>query len=178
MPKKYLGIDYIGYLKNIGIISGKRSGPILSFILIVGFIVHFVVLSDNYINLNHSLYYWIWNLQPPIVEEILFRGVILSILLMSFSRLNAMLISSFLFSLIHILLDPVNVLIAFIVGVIFVILVFQTGSILPVVVIHYIINSYFQGIWMVITTLILFELYFLGKQLIKNKNINRMHIPN
>ncbi len=42
----------------------------------------------------------------PILEELLFRGFILGVLLRSFSRLNALLITSALFSIIHFLKAP------------------------------------------------------------------------
>jgi membrane protease YdiL (CAAX protease family) len=42
----------------------------------------------------------------PILEELLFRGFILGVLLRSFSRLNALLLSSGLFSIVHFLKAP------------------------------------------------------------------------
>ncbi|MFR3559155.1 CPBP family intramembrane glutamic endopeptidase [Paraclostridium sordellii] len=94
----------------------------------------------------------IYAIQPPIVEELLFRGFILSILSYSFPKKYVIIISLILFGLIHSMISPINVI-----GTIYCIIVFRTKSILPTMTIHYIQSTNLYQFAFVVTSIIIFE---------------------
>ena len=71
---------------------------------------------------------------PAFVEEMFFRGVILSGFKDNYSRKKAIIISSLLFGIIH--LNPWQFVTAFIIGIISAWICLQTNSILPSIYIH------------------------------------------
>lgn len=71
-----------------------------------------VLIAIHFYSLRHA---FLWQKMPtvliaasivPILEELLFRGFILGVLLRSFSRLSALLLTSGLFSIVHFLKAP------------------------------------------------------------------------
>ena len=77
-------------------------------------------------------------LLPAVVEEFIFRGLLLN----GYKRRNplmAILLSSFLFGLMHMNLNQFSY--AFVIGVIFALLAYATGSLLPSILGHFIING-------------------------------------
>lgn len=70
---------------------------------------------------------------PPIVEELVFRGVILSSL-SRFSKSGTLILSGLLFALFH--QNPAQTIYQFITGVIFALIVLKSGSILPSIIMH------------------------------------------
>ena len=77
-------------------------------------------------------------LLPAVVEEFIFRGLILN----GYKRRNplmAILLSSFLFGIMHMNLNQFSY--AFVIGLIFGLLAYATGSLLPSILGHFIING-------------------------------------
>jgi membrane protease YdiL (CAAX protease family) len=67
----------------------------------------FIELSDLYIvNNGHMYAVLFYCILPAIFEEVIFRVVILNKLLISYSKINAVMISSFFFGLIHLINYP------------------------------------------------------------------------
>ncbi len=89
-------------------------------------------------------------LLPPLVEELVFRGVILSSI-SRFSQGGIILLSGLLFSLFH--QNPAQTIYQFITGVIFTFIVLKSGSILPSIIMHafnnvfiILINAFFPNV--------------------------------
>ena len=72
----------------------------------------------------------------PVVEEYIFRGILLSSWTVKWGATRAIIISSFIFAIFHI--DPVG---AFVAGVALCLIYFHTGSLLLVIFIHMINNG-------------------------------------
>ena len=152
-----LYIDKIGFKFNNEIL-------ILSIALILSMIIGFclrkpIALSENY-------WAWLYLLQPPMVEELLFRGIIPYLLYSKYkNKIFAFIISSILFSGIHILLGINAIIYALLLGSILLMIRIQCTSIIPPMIIHYIINSHGTYAWVLCSgVLIIYEIYY-----IKNK---------
>jgi membrane protease YdiL (CAAX protease family) len=78
------------------------------------------------------------SLGPGITEELAFRGFILSGFRGRFGALGALLLSSFLFALLH--LDPLHIVMVFPLGLFLGYVVVRTGSIYPAIVAHAVNN--------------------------------------
>ncbi len=77
-------------------------------------------------------------LVPAVVEEFIFRGLIFN----GYKKRNplmAMILSAFLFGLIHMNVNQFSY--AFIIGIIFALLTYATGSIIPSTIAHFVING-------------------------------------
>ena len=72
-------------------------------------------------------------------EELIFRGLVLNIL-NKFSKINIILLSSFIFSIIHWSAGVNSLIIAFIIGVLFMTVTLRVNSIYPVLISHFVIN--------------------------------------
>lgn len=70
----------------------------------------------------------------PVLEELIFRGIILDGLLKKYSPLNSILISSFFFGLSH--LNPWQFILGFLLGIFSGWVYYRTRSILPSIIIH------------------------------------------
>jgi uncharacterized protein len=79
------------------------------------------------------------SIAAPILEELLFRGIILDGFLKRFSPLKAILWSSLLFGLIH--LNPWQFISAFILGIVIGWLYVNTRSLIPCILLHFLINT-------------------------------------
>lgn len=75
----------------------------------------------------------------PILEEVLFRGLILESCKERFGKGVAVFVSALLFGLIHIV--PIQVINAFVVGIILGYIYLKTGSLLSVIILHAINNA-------------------------------------
>jgi membrane protease YdiL (CAAX protease family) len=76
---------------------------------------------------------------PSIVEELLFRGLIMSSLLREMRPLNAVLISSLLFASMH--FSIIKLFPTFILGAVFGYVVYKSKSILPGILLHFVNNG-------------------------------------
>ncbi len=76
---------------------------------------------------------------PAVIEELFFRGVILSSLMKKTNIIIAVFISSLLFSLMHFSL--IKIFPTFLLGGIFAYVVYKTNSIIPAMVLHFMNNS-------------------------------------
>lgn len=86
--------------------------------------------------------YWgyiVLGLLAPLSEEIVFRGAILRTLLTSMKPWTAILISAFIFGLIH--MNPAQIPFAFLAGILLGWMYWRTGSILPGMAYHWANNS-------------------------------------
>ncbi|MFC5590094.1 CPBP family intramembrane glutamic endopeptidase [Sporosarcina soli] len=139
IPKilKVTGGQYSSYLKFLGL-KGSRKGYIYTLFFLVLSITQYVLLPSN---LQSPVSELIWSIQPPIVEEIIFRGFVLGVLLKSFSKPFSITISLLLFISIHFLNGPMGMLSATIFGLILIGIRLHTNSILPGIVIHYFVNE-------------------------------------
>ncbi|CEN75013.1 CAAX amino terminal protease family protein [[Clostridium] sordellii] len=108
-------------------------------IVVTGAVLGYIIFGNLY---GRSTFGYIYAIQPPIVEELLFRGLILSILSYSFPKKYAIIISSILFGLIHSMISPINVIGTIFIGIIYCIIVFRTKSILPTMAIHFKVLTY------------------------------------
>jgi membrane protease YdiL (CAAX protease family) len=88
---------------------------------------------------------------PSIFEEVAFRGVLLTFFLLRYSKRKSIVFSSFGFAIIHIFnllsgRDPIwvagQVIWAFILGLFYGYLFIKTGSLLPVMIVHYLGNLF------------------------------------
>ena len=75
----------------------------------------------------------------PILEEILFRGAITSELLKAYSPKKAIFFSALIFGIFHI--NPAQILIAFLLGLLLAWLFYRTRSLIPGILIHILNNS-------------------------------------
>jgi len=75
----------------------------------------------------------------PILEELIFRGVILNGLLKNYSPLKSILISSLLFGFLH--LNPWQFIAAFNLGLLAGWVFYRTGSIIPAIAVHFVNNG-------------------------------------
>jgi membrane protease YdiL (CAAX protease family) len=108
----------------------------------------------NAFNITRELPPQSWSLLfsfPSIFEEIVFRGALITFFLLKYSKLKAIIFSSFGFSIIHLLNllsggDPVwtigQTIWAFILGLFYGYLFVQTGSLLPNMLFHYLSNVF------------------------------------
>jgi uncharacterized protein len=149
---------YIGYFK----LNTNKYSIAYILILIIGVVLGYIIFGNLY---GISTLEYIYAIQPPIVEELLFRGLILSILSCVFPKKYAIIISSILFGLIHSILSPINVISTIFIGIIYCIVVVRTKSILPTMVIHYVQSTnLYQFVFGVIGIVIFEFICFLKKR--------------
>lgn len=129
--------EYSSYLNFLGI-KGTASGYLYALMFLLVSIVQYVLLPSH---LQSPLPELIWSLQPPIVEEVIFRGFILGVLLKNFSKRFSITLSLVLFVSIHFLNGPMGMLSATIFGLVLIGIRLHTHSILPGIVVHYFINE-------------------------------------
>ncbi len=128
---------YFSYLKFLKI-SGSRKGYLYALLFLVLSVVQYALLPAS---LQSSAPELIWSLQPAIVEEIIFRGFILGVLLKNFSKPFSVTLSLVLFVSIHFLNGPMGMLSATIFGLVLTGIRLHTHSILPGIIVHYFINE-------------------------------------
>ena len=75
----------------------------------------------------------------PVLEELLFRGAITHALLQQYNPTKAILISAFIFGIFHI--NPIQVVAAFLIGLLLAWVYYKTASLLPCILMHILNNS-------------------------------------
>ncbi|MDD3039375.1 CPBP family intramembrane glutamic endopeptidase [Bacteroides sp.] len=75
----------------------------------------------------------------PIFEELLFRGAITKALLQQYNPTKAILLSAFMFGIIHI--NPIQILPAFLTGILLAWIYYKTHSLTPCIIMHILYNS-------------------------------------
>lgn len=75
----------------------------------------------------------------PILEELLFRGAVTKVLLKQYAPAKAILISALIFGIFHI--NPVQVVAAFLIGLLLAWVYYKTASLIPCIVMHILNNS-------------------------------------
>lgn len=151
------------YFNKVGL-KLNNEVLILSIFLVLSMIIGFSLRSPIALSKDHKA--WLYLLQPPMVEELLFRGIIPYLLYSKYkNKIFAFIISSILFSGIHILLGINAIIYALLLGSILLMIRIQCTSIIPPMIIHYIINSHGTYAWVLCSgVLIIYEIYY-----IKNK---------
>ena len=82
----------------------------------------------------------------PIMEEILFRGILQDALMRKYGVFVGILIASAVFGIVHII--PQHVVNAFMIGIVLGYIYYRTGALLPVILIHCINNAISYFTWM------------------------------
>ncbi|TFG27860.1 MAG: CPBP family intramembrane metalloprotease [Promethearchaeota archaeon] len=99
---------------------------------------------------NLGFLIFITALRPGIWEEVMFRGIILTLLAKKYSEKKSVIISSILFGLMHlfnllsggnIIITVIQVIYATFFGIVFGYLFIKTKSLLPCIITHYLIDS-------------------------------------
>jgi len=130
---------------------------IFSFFQISGSLIfHFLFHEQYFLILNNQTLLSPDTIFVSFFEEIVWRGIVLSILLKKYSENKAIAISALLFGSFHLLniLNPIHSVIwtisqsvwAIGFGYLYGILVVRTNSLIPSLVIHYLVNA-FAGVW-------------------------------
>ena len=96
-----------------------------------------IIVLDNIPQLLLSIF--AIAITPAICEELFFRGLFQQSLANSAGQLKAILISSFVFAIIH--LNPVDFVALFIIGAFLATLVYVSGSIIPAIIVHFLNNA-------------------------------------
>lgn len=162
---------YSSYLEFLGI-KGSAKGYIYALLFLGISIIQYVLLPSH---LQSSLAELVWSIQPPIVEEIIFRGFILGVLLKSFSKPFSITFSLLLFMSIHFLNGPMGMLSATIFGLILIGMRLHTNSILPGIVVHYFVNEQILVLALPIALYCLFiVMEFIGRRIIAHKAVDEI----
>lgn len=82
----------------------------------------------------------------PIFEELFFRAFLFKKLILNNGLLTGLLVSSFLFSIIH-WETPLNLIPAFIVGIISAVIFYKTGNIIYSILLHFLYNAVNQAVY-------------------------------
>jgi membrane protease YdiL (CAAX protease family) len=86
---------------------------------------------------------WVKGLTRGVWEEVFFRGIMLAILMRFYRRRKAVLVMTAVFAVVHLniadvtVAEIVDIVSIFLIGLLFVYLVVETGSLLPAIVFHY-----------------------------------------
>ena len=91
---------------------------------------------------------WVKGLTRGVWEEVFFRGILLVLFMRVYPVRRAVLMSCFLFAIVH--LDPMNISLGmlvdvfsvFLMGLLFTYVVLKTGALLPAIVFHYVHNQF------------------------------------
>ncbi len=134
--------------------SWKKVAPQV-YILALPLVISLSVLMEPLINaipmpnwikelfnqfLTNDIYSYITiAIAAPLLEEIIFRGIILSGFLKRYSPVTAVIMSAVIFGIFH--LNPWQFIPAFVIGLVIGWLYWKTNSIIPGIVIHFINNS-------------------------------------
>lgn len=122
----------INYLKNI---NYKKIAHLyfLNIGLYIGTGLCLFIGDGPVVKLPSMMYYISAIILAPIVEELIFRGVILNRLKIKFNITSAIFISSIIFSVLHF---DLNIIGRLIFGALSAILFFQTGNIINCIILH------------------------------------------
>lgn len=117
----------------------NKKSIILSLLFLLFSFIGFMIQKPLVLIENNS---WLWGIQPPLVEELLFRGIIPVILLTKLKKFPAFVVSVLYFSAIHLSSGNIQQLfVSTVLGIIFMMITTQTDSIIPTIIFHYIVNS-------------------------------------
>ena len=146
--------SYFSYKTHNQLLFDKKifdiNIPIISVLLVISFnsIVFYVIpFAKSFFGIEHkvqsinlsAMYLVNVLFLGPIVEEWIFRGCILRAYLTENSRIKSIFITSVFFALIHV--NPIQILIAFILGCYFGYIFCKTNSITCTIILHIIANS-------------------------------------
>lgn len=153
------------FYSDIGFCLNKKS-IVLSILLLIAMFTGFIIRKTPLFLQNPGS--WLYTIQPPLVEELLFRGIIPYVLLKSFDKKIAFIISLFLFSGIHILNGFMGITISLLWGILFLMITTQIKSIFPAIILHYVVNSYNIFSWLFCFIIIfIYEVVFIIRRKIQ-----------
>lgn len=114
------------------------------------FLIYFPAGEDEYFLLSRMLGAGVVSvitvcLVAPVIEEMLFRGVILRSFLLNYSAPNAIILSSLLFAIFHLTISQLPA--AFILGCLLGWLYLRTRSLWPSILAHFLNNSFAILLW-------------------------------
>lgn len=147
-----------GYLKNDGHLYSPVSVSYLglnivagvSAIFLIDFLMSHLAFLPDLMKQTFDVLQSGWlgilciALLGPILEELLFRGVITKTLLQKYSPVKAIIISGLIFGIVH--LNPAQVIGACFFGCLFAWLYYRTGSLIGCILIHILNNSF--SVWL------------------------------
>lgn len=105
--------------------------------------------------------YWLLNINAGLFEEIMFRGIILTLLLAHYSKKKSLFLSAIIFGVVHyanllhefnyeqLIFTTAQVIWAVGMGLLWGYLVIKTNSLIPSITLHYLSNA-FDGLWLFI----------------------------
>ncbi|MFY8330788.1 CPBP family intramembrane glutamic endopeptidase [Vagococcus carniphilus] len=138
---KWNRLRFNHYIKSIKLQMTFQSWVVsilLLLILFLGIGVHSKLGQTELILASFGGFNWFIYMQPPLVEELLFRGLIPSF----FNKTSTkFLVSNTLFATLHIKQGFQGIIISFILGALLYFLVKYTQSLIPSMLAHYIINA-------------------------------------
>jgi membrane protease YdiL (CAAX protease family) len=173
LPQDYA--SFSGYLRGIRLPLSRPYARILLFTLISYVTFVLCQLAGSFLYGQYTFdvtrilppnSYYLLNINPALFEEIMFRGIIFTILLAVISKRRSLILSAVLFGLVHFtnLLHGVNpdtllytsaqVLWACGMGFFWGYLVQKTDSIIPGIILHYLSNA-LDPLWLFVPTLLL-----------------------
>ena len=178
--KEYLNEVKIAKFKPLGriILMGLGTSAIYGIIVFIGAITlgtyHFYpeILFGTPNSYILGWFIWIFALQPGIWEELTFRGIAIPMLLKRYSQKTAIIISSVIFGIAHsfnIITGEApsyvlfQVIFTFFLGIVFGYLFIKTNSLIPCIILHYLVDT--VGIALsntVITSIFLQIIYYVG----------------
>jgi len=132
LPLNYLPLSLIG---------------IMAFVFLVDPLEQVLPFSNNFKNYFTTLLeikgyaFFVIVIAMPVLEELLFRGIILRAYLKNYTALKSILLSSFLFGIVH--FNLAQLIISFLVGIFIGYLYWQTKSLSLCVVVHVVHNAIF-----------------------------------
>ena len=158
--------NYREFLQASGFISFKRDGSLLTCTMVVSTLLLSVLSQNSFTNLIDILnpftntWTWLADIQAPLFEELLFRGIILGVLLKYLNFWQAAGLASLLFGVIHIFTGGLFIFIQSTLFALFLysILRVLTGSIWSGVFVHFVGNA--AGIPLFIAYLITLSVAF------------------
>lgn len=160
------------YLKRIHLqltLTSFIISLILLIVLTVSIFIHLKIGDIKTFNNSLAGLNWLIYLQPPLVEELLFRGLIPSFYQNKWLKY---LISTSLFTSLHIAGGLPALLFSFIIGSVLYFLTYYLDSIVPSIILHYTINTGLSfaliGAFFTISLLLMFSL-IRHQSLLKNK---------
>ncbi len=115
------------YWRDIGFTNFNGKSLLILFIFI-GFTIAIGLASREFHGIYANKGPMITAIEPPLVEELMFRGIIMSLLLRRFSWWFSILWSSILFACIHIELGSITYVIAAFIGALFVLSILRLQS--------------------------------------------------
>ncbi len=171
LPKKY--DTFSDYLEGIHVTSYRPFSRILFytvscyFIFVIFQLIGSLIYGQYVFDASRIVppqSYWLLNINAGLFEEIMFRGIILTLLLAHYSEKKSLFISAAFFGVVHyanllhefnyeqFIFTTAQVIWAVGMGLLWGYLVIKTNSLIPSIILHYLSNA-LDGLWLFIPAL-------------------------